>query len=172
MHNYYNILPTILIDIFIILVFEGLVFFLYLVKHEENIISNQLNDFFVLLNQKKANITDPTQKQLLDFVNAQLNNYMPIAMNKEKTYNDTLYKNGLIIYLSTLLLIIIILFIYSYIVIYKLGKKIDWITIIIIVFLTFILIIIMEVLYIKYVLFNKKFNNSQIELDFVKALVD
>ena len=29
----------------------------------------------------------------------------------------------------------------------------------------------MELLYIKYVLFNKKFNDSQIQLDFINAVV-
>ena len=171
MNNYYNILPIILIDIFIILVFEGLVFFLYLVNQQEKIISNQLGKFLALLNEKKANITDPTQKQLLDATTQQLNNYIPRSMIQEQLYNETTYKNGIIIYFATLFIISVSLLLYNYIVVYKLGKTINWISIFIIVFITFVLIIILELLYIKYVLFNKKFNDSQIELDFVNALI-
>jgi hypothetical protein len=172
MSGYYNILPTILIDIFIILLFEGLVFFLYLIKQEEQIISKELGKFLLIIRQKEENITDPLQKKLIETAREQINNYMPIVMKQDQKYIETLYKNGLIIYLFTLLAIIIILFIYSYIVKYKLNKTIDWGTIFIIVFITIILIIIMELLYIKYVLFNKKFNDSQIQLDFINALAN
>ena len=171
MDNYYNILPIILIDIFIILVFEGLVFFLYLEKQQEKIISNQLGKFLALLNEKKTNITDPTQKQLLDATTQQLNNYIPRSMKQEQLYNDTTYKNGIIIYFATLFVISVSFLLYNYIVVYKLGKTINWISIFIIVFITFVLIIILELLYIKYVLFNKKFNDSQIQLDFINALI-
>lgn len=105
MDNYYNILPIILIDIFIILVFEGLVFFLYLVNQQEKIISNQLGKFLALLNEKKANITNPTQKQLLDATTQQLNNYIPRSIKQEQLYNETSYKNGIIIYFATLFII-------------------------------------------------------------------
>jgi len=172
MSGYYNLLPTILIDIFIILLFEGLVFFLYLIKQEEQIISNQFSKFLLNIRKKEDKITDPVQKQLVETARTQINNYIPTAMKKEQTYIETSYRNGLIIYVFTLLSIIIILFIYSYIVIYKLGKTINWGTIITIVFITIILIIIMELLYIKYVLFNKKFNDSQIQLDFINALAN
>jgi hypothetical protein len=170
MHNYYNLLPIILIDIFIILLFEGFVFFLYLVKQEENIISKEMNNFFVLLNYKKTQITNPVQKQLLNNITQIINNFIPNGMKQEQLYAEILYKNGMIIYLFILLIIIVILAIYCFIVVYKLGKTIDWYIIIITVVLTFGLIILIEYLYIKYVLFNKKFNNSQIELDFINAL--
>ena len=125
MNNYYNILPIILIDIFIILVFEGLVFFLYLVKQQENIISSQLGNFLALLNEKKSNITDPTQKQLLNFTITKVNNFMPLAISKEQTYNDISYKNGIIIYLTTLFIISVSLLLYNYIVVYNYRKKLQ-----------------------------------------------
>ena len=97
MSGYYNILPTILIDIFIILLFEGLVFFLYLIKQEEQIISNQFNKFLLNIRKKEEQITNPVKKQLIETARQQLNTYIPTAMKKEQTDIETSYRNGLII---------------------------------------------------------------------------
>lgn len=158
MHNYYNILPTILIDVFIILVFEGLLFFLYLDKQQEKIIKNQLNTV-------KNN--NPT---IANIINS-YNNYVNKSKLKEKHYNETQYKLGIILFCAVLVLLVIILLIYSYVVIKVLHKTLDWNIILITVSITILLIIIMELLYVKYVLFNKKFNESQIKLDFINAII-
>lgn len=169
MDSYYNILPIILIDIFIILLFEGLMFFLYLIQKEENIINNQLNAFMALLNQKKLEHNDTATQIALQKGNEYISNTMEISMKNEESYIAEQYKYGIIIYSCIMVGIVLILIGYIYIV-KKYSKTLDWTKIFVIVFITFILIIIMELLYIKYVLFNKKFNNSQIQLDFVNAI--
>ena len=173
MHNYYNILPTILIDVLIILIFEGLLFFLYLEKQQENIISNQLNDFIEKVNQTKIQKTDNTTTDtitIFSMLSSIIKPYIEISMANEKAYNEKQYKTGLIIYIFTLIGIIVSLLIYSYIVIIKYGKTIDWLIVVLTVIITIVLIIVLELLYVKYVLFKKKFNESQIKLDFINAI--
>ena len=171
MHNYHNILPTIIIDVLIILVFEGLLFFLYLAKEQERIVNNQIDNAMVELNNVKKQQSKEYQN-IFSFISNKIQPYIEKNMVYEENYNDKQYKLGLIYYFLSLLVLIITLVVYSYIVVYILGKTIDWKTVLITVFITIILIIILEVLYVKYVLFNKKFNESQIELDFINALVN
>lgn len=171
MHNYYNILPTILIDVLIILIFEGLLFFLYLEKQQEKIISTQLLDFLDKLHIAKSE-QDNSAKQILKVITEIANPYVKTSMNDEKEYNEKQYKLGIIIYSSILLGIIISLIVYSYVVVRIYGKTIDWSIVIITVVITILLIILLEMLYVKYVLFNKKFNESQIKLDFINAIRD
>lgn len=168
MHNFYNILPTILIDILIILIFEGLLFFLYLEKMQENIINDQLNNFFKKLSDSKSSSNDI----LYLFIENTLQPYIKNAIDQEYQYNTNQYKLGIIIYGISLVSIVILLLGYSYVVVNILHKTLDWKTILITVFITIFLIIVMETLYVKYVLFNKKFNESQIKLDFVNAVIE
>jgi small-conductance mechanosensitive channel len=144
-------------------------FFLYLIQKEENIINNQLNAFMALLNQKKLEHNDTATQIALQKGNEYISNTMEISMKNEESYIAEQYKYGIIIYSCVMVGIVLILIGYIYIV-KKYSKTLDWTKIFVIVFITFILIIIMELLYIKYVLFNKKFNNSQIQLDFVNAI--
>ena len=171
MHNYYNILPTILIDILIILIFEGLLFFLYLEKQQENIISNQLNNFFEKINQTKQQTTDDTTT-IFSTVSSIIKPFIELAMANEKAHNEKQYKKGLLIYIFTLIAIVVSLLIYSYIVIKTFGKTIDWLIVVLTVIITIGLIIVLELLYVKYVLFKKQFNESQIKLDFVNAILN
>lgn len=173
MHNYYNILPTILIDILIILIFEGLLFFLYLEKQQENIISNQLNNFFEKINQTTQQTTNDTTAyttNIFSTVSIIIKPFIELAMANEKAYNEKQYKKGLLIYIFTLIAIVVSLLIYSYIVIKTFGKTIDWLIVVLTVIITIGLIIVLELLYVKYVLFKKKFNESQIKLDFINAI--
>jgi hypothetical protein len=172
MHNYYNILPTILIDILIILIFEGLLFFLYLEKQQENIISNQLSDFFDKINQTKQQATQQTTDDttIFSMLSDIIKPFIELAMANEKAHNEKQYKKGLLIYIFTLIAIVVSLLIYSYIVIKTFGKTIDWLIVVLTVIITIGLIIVLELLYVKYVLFKKKFNESQIKLDFINAI--
>ena len=170
MHNYYNILPTILIDVFIILVFEGILFFLYLAQQQENIINNKLDDVMIQINESKKQL-NTTYQSLFSYISNIIQPNIENNMAQEQYYNEKNYKLGLIIYISILVFMIIGLLIYSYIVINILGKTIEWKTVFITVFITIVLIVILELLYVKYILFNKKFNESQIELDFINAFI-
>ena len=57
MVNYFNILPIILLDVFIILIFEGILFFTYLLKLQEDLVKKQLLTYieriteFIIKNQ-------------------------------------------------------------------------------------------------------------------------
>jgi hypothetical protein len=168
MHNYYNIIPIILIDVFIILVFEGILFFLYLAQQQENIINNKLDDVMIQINESKKTL-NTTYQLLFSYISNIIQPHIENNMAQEQYNNEKNYKLGLIIFIATLVFIIIGLLIYSYIVINILGKTIEWKTVFITVFITIVLIVILELLYVKYILFNKKFNESQIELDFINA---
>jgi hypothetical protein len=170
MHNYHNILPTIIFDVFIILVFEGLLFFLYLAKEQENIVNNQINNIMSQLNEAK-NKKFTQYQNIFNYISYKLEPIIKNNMVYEKYYVEKDYKLGMILFLSSLVGLIIALIVYSYIVTNVLGKTIEWKTVLITVFITIVLIIILELLYVKYVLFNKKFNESQIELDFINAFI-
>ena len=164
MHNYHNIIPVIILDVLIILIFEGLLFFLYLEKQQENIINRELNKFFEKIK------TENQQNNLFTILNQIFTPHIEQSMYNEEQFISKQYKNGIIIYSATLLGLVISLLIYSYVVYKVLYKSINWGIVCLTVIITIILIIIMEALYVKYVLFYKKFNESQIKLDFVNAL--
>jgi len=169
MHNYYNIIPIILIDIFIILVFEGLLFFLYLAKEQQHIISKQLHAVFNKINEKKKQ-TNTLDTNVFTYVKKYIEPYMKQSMLIEHLNISQEYVNGLIYYFIILVSIIIFLLLYLYIVYRKLHKIIDWRIVLITVGITIGLIIYLEYLYVTYVLFKKKFNDTQIKLDFINAI--
>lgn len=186
MNNYFNIIPTILIFIFIILLLKGLGFFIYLIVLVEKLITTQLNNVvlkfkYELEQFKLRNSSYTTIIELLldnqlfsEYITSSqqdLNTFLQNSMDNEKQHLNESENIGLIIFVSTLLGIIVFFIAYVYIVRFKLSKTIDWFNIIITVVVTFILIIIMGFLYIKYVLFNKIFNYSQFKIDFINAIM-
>ena len=173
MNNFHNILPIICIDIFIILLFEGLLFFLYLDKQQENIIFKQLMKFFENNNEDVSKQQSPqTQEQTIKLLlRLFVAPYIKQSMDGEKFHIKKQYEIGVIIFTFMLVFITISLAIYSYLVYYIFGKTINWGIVAITVIITILLIIILEILYIKYVLFNKKFNENQIKVDFIEALL-
>ena len=170
MHNYYNIIPIIIIDIFIILVFEGLLFFLYLAKEQQHIISNQLHKVFENINEKKKQNNILDSNVVFTYIKKYIEPYMKQSMLIEQLNISQDYVNGLIYYFIILVSIIIFLLVYIYIVYRKLHKTINWSIVLITVGITIGLIIYLEYLYVMYVLFNKRFNDSQIKLDFINAI--
>jgi len=185
MHNFYNIIPIILIDIFIILVFEGLLFFLYLVKEQQHIISKQLHIVFKNINKQKqkynildtntdtntdTNINTNINTNIFTYVKKYIEPYIKQSMIIEKLNISQEYINGLIYYFIILVSIIIFLLVYVYIVYRKLHKSINWYIVLITVVITIGLIIYLEYLYVTYILFNKQFNDTQIKLDFINAI--
>ena len=162
MHNYYNIIPVILIDVIIILVFEGLVFFLYLAKEQEHTINNEVSG--------ALNINRTTGTGLMKIGEDSLDIIMKKSMDNEEQYINKEYTNGVIYYICMVIGILIVLCIYVYFVYKKLHKHIDWKSIFCIVLITFVLIMLLEGLFIKFVLFNKKFNGKQLKLDFYNAM--
>ena len=174
MSNYYNMLPIIIIDIFIILVFEGLLFFLYLLKEQEKIISSQLTKVLNNVNKKKQDNNLSHLNELFTYLKLQIDSYvqsfMKLCMNNEEQYINKTYINGIIFFITILVGLIITLLIYSYIVYNVLHRHIDWKSVLITVCITIGIIIYLEYLYVKRVLFEKKFNDSQITLDFINSI--
>ena len=160
MHNYHNIIPVILIDVIIILLFEGLVFFLYLAKEQEHIIKNEIGSSLNI----NINPGVPYVYQVVDII-------IKKSMDNEEENINKAYTNGVIYYICMVIGILILLCIYVYYVYKKLHKHIDWKSILCIVFITFVLIMLLEGLFIKFVLFNKKFNGKQLKLDFYNAII-
>ena len=160
MHNYHNIIPVILIDVIIILLFEGLVFFLYLAKEQEKIVTHEVSGALNI----NRNPEEPILEQIVDTIIKQ-------SMDNEEQYINKEYTNGVIYYICMVIGILIVLCIYVYYVYKKLHKHIDWISILCIVFITFVLIMLLEGLFIKFVLFNKQFNGKQLKLDFYNAIM-
>ncbi len=158
-HNYHNIIPVILIDVIIILLFEGIVFFLFLAKEQEKTVINEIGE---ALNTNRKKSTDNAELALDLLIQKSINN--------EEEYINKEYTKGVIFYTCIVIGILIILCIYVYVVYKKLHKHIDWKFISCVVFITFVLIMLLEGLFIKYVLFNKQFNGLHLKLDFINAL--
>ena len=56
MHNYYNIIPSVLLDILVIFLLEGIVFYKFLFPMEKELAGNQLEDFNTQLNKYINNV--------------------------------------------------------------------------------------------------------------------
>lgn len=80
MYNYYNILPIILIHIFIIILFEGMLFFVYLMKKQEEIVSEQLDNYskklIAIINGNLPDIKLIETKEFNDKIQSNNNNYL------------------------------------------------------------------------------------------------
>lgn len=174
MYNYYNIIPIILLDVFIILVFEGLLFYFYLLDSAEKSVKLQLDTSI----QNASGILSRYQNQLPPFqmnmihskITPAVQKSLIKAMENEKQYVADNKTKSIKIYLAILITLALAFIIYVYIVQYRNGKYIDWWSVGIVVSLTILLIIIMEMLYVFMILFKKKFNDSEIKLAFINAL--
>ena len=114
-YNYHNIIPVILIDVIIILLFEGLVFFLYLAKEQEKIVTHEVSGALNI----NRNPEEPILEQIVDTIIKQ-------SMDNEEQYINKEYTNGVIYYICMVIGILIVLCIYVYFVYKKLHKHIDW----------------------------------------------
>jgi len=186
MYNYHNIIPIILIHVLIIILFEGIIFYLYLFKMEEKLITDKL---IKITNELKNNINIKTN-QLMEKLNPETINISPEipsnantlinnkkekllnAMKKDEEVNFNNNKYGMKIFIGLIVSIILLLLIYIYLVYYVFKAHIDWFSVIIVVIVTIGLIVVMEYLYITKVLFNKKFNESHIQLAFIHGLLE
>lgn len=181
MYNYYNIIPIILIHVFIIILFEGLLFYFYLLDTAEKTVSSQLSSYlstvFTNLNKYQTEtplfqqtINNKLSGQIYSGINDKILEIINTSKDKEANYIDSRYSNGVKRFLIILGSILFLLGAYIFIVQYYYRKIIDWRTVFIVVGITIVLIVIMEVLYVFLILFNKHFNNSEIQLAFLEAL--
>ena len=166
MHNYYNIIPSTLLDILIIFLLEGIVFYKFLFPMEKELAGNKLADFNAKLQKY---ITDATkQVNIPNDIRATINQYIMLITKDEKEYIRESSKYFLIVFGLTCLGLFISVYIYYFICKYTLGISLDWTSIFISLFFIVLCIIGFELIYFIYILLNKKINNQKI----IKYFVD
>ena len=170
-YNYYNIIPILLLNILVILLFEGILFFIYLLSTQTTLINDIIyEEKHNLLNkniQKNPDVDANIYNGLID--NNNLNNInINLLTDGEKNNINKQKTIGILLYITLLVGIIILLYIYVYIVKKKYYKNINWGLVIVTVVITSILIIIIESFYVAFIMFNKKFNKTILE----NALID
>ena len=168
MHNYYNIIPSVLLDILVIFLLEGIVFYKFLFPMEKDLASNQLNDFNT---QLKQSINDSIiQANLNDDIRTTIKQNIMLITNDEKKYISESSKYFIIVFGLTCLGLLISVYIYYFICKYTLGINIDWTSILICLFFIVVCIIGFEIIYFIYILLNKKINNQKIIKYFIDNL--
>lgn len=166
MHNYYNIIPSVLLDILVIFLLEGIVFYKFLFPMEKKLASNQLDDFNT---QLQTYINDSmVQAHLNDEIRTVVKQNIMLITNDEKTYISESSKYFIIVFGLTCLGLFISVYIYYFICKYTLGVAIDWTSILISLFFIIVFIIGFEIIYFIYILLNKKINSQKI----IKYFID
>lgn len=96
MGNYFNIIPIILLDAFIILLFEGILFFTYLLQIQEKIVKEQLQNYI----EKLIEVIDKNKNLIINIDNIKLNLIKIYntnnTNNKVELINDKLTESPLI----------------------------------------------------------------------------
>jgi len=172
-YNYYNIIPIILLNILVILLFEGILFFIYLLDTQTSLINNIIyEEKHNLLDkniQKNPDVDANIYNMLID--NNNLNNInINLLTDSEKNNINKQKIIGILLYITLLVGIIILLYIYVYIVKKKYYKNINWGLVIVTVVITSILIIIIESVYVAFIMFNKKINKTILEHALIDAI--
>lgn len=170
MHNYYNIIPSVLLDILVIFLLEGIVFYKFLFPMEKQLVNNQLDNFIKQLQTYVSNAT--VQANLNNEIRTAIKQYIMLITNDEKTYISESSNYFIIVFGLTCLGLFILVYIYYFICKYTLGVAIDWTSIIISLFFIVICIIGFEIIYFIYILLNKKINNQKIIKYFIDNIVN
>ena len=170
MHNYYNIIPSVLLDILVIFLLEGIVFYKFLFPMEKKLASNQLDDF----NTKLITYINNSiiQNNLNNDIRTAIKQNIMLITNDEKTYINESSKYFIIVFGLTCLGLFILVYIYYFICKYTLGVNIDWASILISLFFIVVCIIGFEIIYFIYILLNKKINNQKIIKYFIDNIVN
>lgn len=170
MHNYYNILPSVLLDVLFIFFLEGVVFYKFLFPMEKNLAANQLSDFNMKLKQK---MSSQIVQSNLDTESLQiLQKDIDTITNSEKNFiNDS--SNYFIIVFSLFCLgILIIVIIYYYVCKYTFGIQVNWQIIFVSLFFIVICIIVFEIVYFLCILLKKQINDKKILQYFINDLLN
>lgn len=166
MHNYYNIIPSVLLDIFVIFLLEGIVFYKFLFPMEKELASKQINDFS---QQLKTYINKPIiQANINNEIRNTIKQNITLITNNEKKYIDKSSQYFLLVFGFSCLGLLILVYIYYFICKYTLNVNINWKTIFISLFFIVICIIGFEIIYFIYILLNKKINNQKIIKYFIE----
>ena len=149
-HNCYNIIPIILIQLCIVLLFEFLIY------------------YFVI----NAKLYDHISHWISQDIPNQISNYSKYIQsntNNEKNYVNNMNTTGIVIFSSLISGIVILFISYVYIVTYIMKIKLEWTSIISVSICTFLLICIMELLYI-FKINSTTFDGCKIQIDFLNKL--
>ena len=172
-YNYYNIIPIILLNVLVILLFEGILFFIYLLDTQTSLINDIIKKKQNNLSNEKINNNDDVDANLYNMFidNNNLNNInINLLTDGEKNNIKRQKAIGILLYITLLIGIVILLCVYVYIVKKKYNKNINWGLVIATVVITSILIIIIELFYIFFIMFNKKFDNTILENAVIDAI--
>jgi len=135
--NYYNIIPILLIELLLVYIFESILY-IYLVNPV--IIKNTSDNL--------AAITCDSNTCSQSILYYDDKHHLAESINNEKKYISTQKTYGSIILSCAGLGLLILLFIYKYIVVNIMKKKIEWINCFIIIICITVVIIFVECLYI------------------------
>lgn len=170
MHNYYNILPSVLLDILLIFLLEGIVFYKFLFPMEKDLANKQLD---VFNKQLQTYINESiVQANLNDDIRTAIKHDIMLITEQEKTYINESSKYFIIVFGLTCLGLFISVYIYYFICKYTLGVAIDWKSILISLLFIVIFIIGFEIIYFIYILLNKKINHEKIIKYFIDNLIN
>ena len=172
-YNYYNIIPIILLNVLVILLFEGILFFIYLLDTQTSLINDIIKKKQNNLSNEKINNNDDVDANLYNMFidNNNLNNInINLLTDGEKNNIKKQKAIGILLYITLLTGIVILLCVYVYIVKKKYNKNINWGLVIATVVITSILIIIIELFYVFFIMFNKKFDNTILENAVIDAI--
>ena len=172
-YNYYNIIPIILLNVLVILLFEGILFFIYLLDMQTSLINDIIKKKQNHLSNEKINNNADVNTNLYNMFidNNNLNNInINLLTDGEKNNIKKQKAIGILLYITLLIGIVILLCVYVYIVNKKYNKNINWGLVIATVVITSILIIIIELFYVFFIMFNKKFDNTILENAVIDAI--
>jgi len=166
MHNYYNIIPSVLLDILIIFLLEGIVFYKFLFPMEKDLAQDQLEDFNKKI-KKYINDSPIRIADLDDKTKESIKKGIMYITKQEKQYLEESSIYFLIVFGLTCLGLFILVYIY-YIICNTSRITLDWTSIFISLFFIVICIIGFEIIYFIYILLNKKINNKKIMKYFIE----
>jgi hypothetical protein len=185
MHNYYNIFPSVMLDILMIFFLEGIVFYKFIFPMEKDLASGQLNDFNDKLIQKinstidsykishsniqDSGFLDSQTKQIINDKSREiLKQNIQSIVNNEDYYIQESSKYFVFIFLLTCAGILVTIFIYYYVCKHMFNVDIDWKSILISLIFIVIGIIGFEIVYFFKIFLKKKINEKKI----IKIFID
>jgi len=164
---YYNIIPIILIDIFLILFFEGLMYFVYALPLQQTSIGDELYSKAQPI-LKTFNEIKPSIYQIYDF--NILNKIVKTNMRYEQDYLQSNNTIAIVIFSFTLIFLFILFILYVVFMHKYKDISLDWNFILFSVFITLFLIMILELIFVFVIMPKKQFNNDKINLAITKTI--
>ena len=165
-----NIIPIILLNIFIIFFFEGILYFTYALDTQKQLLSTYLQN--ILNNIKNFyNLNNNAILSKFGNNNNNISNIINSNSRNEKNNITSTFTIAVVIYTFTLVSILFILGIYLYLLHRFTNLIIDWKTIFIVLLIVNIFIILYELLYLFFILIKKQFNSNEITYELINMFL-